>query len=263
MSNSFVFYESFAEALQDLPGDAFKECVMALCSYVFKDKDPNTDSLMTKMFFSMARPLLDSNIAKKENGSKGGRPKKTTPERVKQEEKPMVTEKKPMVIKSETIGFETENHRFPMSKPDVDVDVDVDVDGDVDGDVEKVRECKASPGVVSVLSDSDAESLGIDPVVSGAVSAWIENRDAKGEPLSEAELKSFVSVIKAKTKEHGPQAVADLIGESMSNGYKGVIWDRLDRNRGKPKNAYIDRIDHRMDVVDEWARSVGAYEEGS
>ena len=246
MSNSFVFYESFAEALQDLPDAEFKKCVMALCSYVFEDEDPNVDSIAVKIFFAMARPLLDANIAKKENGSKGGRPKKV--EREKQEEKPMV-------MKSKTISYETENHRFSKSKPDV--DVDVDVDGDVDGDVRR----RNALGLVPTLSSADVESLGVDPVASDAVSAWVENRDAKGETLTDAELKSFVSMVKAKTREHGAQAVADLIRESMSNGYKGVTWDKLDRNRGKPRNAYIDRIDHRMDVVDEWARSSGAFEE--
>ena len=116
-------------------------------------------------------------------------------------------------------------------------------------------------GLVPTLSGADVESLGVDPVTSGVVSAWIENRDAKGETLTDAELKSFVSMVKAKTREYGAQAVADLIRESMSNGYKGVMWDKLGRNRGKPKNTYIDRIDHRLDVVDEWARSLGAFEE--
>lgn len=154
----------------------------------------------------------------------------------------------------------------PIQK-DGDTDTDTDTDTENETDTEKDGVSPIVPFSamtrVSRVEEDDLQSLGVPAELCEQVSEWIENRDAKGETLTEAELKSFVSRVKVKTKEYGPQAVADLIGESMSNGYKGVTWDRLDRNRGKPKNAYIDRIDHRMDVVDEWARSVGAYEEGS
>ncbi len=238
MSSSFIFYESFADALRDLPSEEFKKCVMALCSYVFDNEEPEVDSAIVKIFFSMARPLLDANMAKKEAGCRGGRPRKTTAENEEQNKKPMVTEQK-------TIGFETENHRLSKSKPDVDVDKDVDVDRDVERDVEGERACASffSINDVPELSEEDAASLGVPPALCEPVSRWVSNRTSRRETLTQNELRSFVSMVKSKARTYGAQAISDLIAETMSNGYKGIPWDRLERRaRDKPEKSALDRL---------------------
>ncbi len=240
MSSSFIFYESFADALRDLPSEEFKKCVMALCSYVFDNEEPEVDSAIVKIFFSMARPLLDANMAKKEAGCRGGRPRKTTAENEEQNKKPMVMEQK-------TIGSETENHRLSKSKPDVDVDVDkdVDVDRDVERDVEgeRARASFFSINDVPELSEEDAASLGVPPALCEPVSRWVSNRTSRRETLTQNELRSFVSMVKSKARTYGAQAISDLIAETMSNGYKGIPWDRLERRaRDKPEKSALDRL---------------------
>lgn len=96
---SFVIYNSFLEAANNLPDADFKQCIMSIRDYALYGIDEDTDNWAINVILSMAKPLLAS--ARKryenciENGSKGkdfgkdgGRPKKYTSE-TKPQEKPL------------------------------------------------------------------------------------------------------------------------------------------------------------------------------
>ena len=95
MNESFVFYRSFAEALNELPAEQYKEVMVALSSYALDGALPDTDcmSQIARMVFTLVKPQIDANTKRRENGSRGGRPSA----------KPLVSEntdnKKPMVSK--------------------------------------------------------------------------------------------------------------------------------------------------------------------
>lgn len=115
MRDSLVFYRSFYEAVKDLPAEEFKEAVSAIMEYGLNDEE-QAPSGAAKVFLIMAKPLIDANNKKHENGKKGaefgklgGRPKKETP--IKPQENPKETPKKPQ-----------EN---PNRTPNVNVDVNV------------------------------------------------------------------------------------------------------------------------------------------
>lgn len=115
MRDSLVFYRSFYEAVKDLPAEEFKEAVSAIMEYGLNDEE-QAPSGAAKVFLIMAKPLIDANNIKHENGKKGaefgklgGRPKKETP--IKPQENPKETPKKPQ-----------EN---PNRTPNVNVDVNV------------------------------------------------------------------------------------------------------------------------------------------
>jgi hypothetical protein len=53
----------------------------------------------------------------------------------------------------------------------------------------------------------------------------------------------MVSMVKANTVKYGAQAVSDLITENMGNGYKGILWDRLERkSRDKPRKSVAEQF---------------------
>jgi hypothetical protein len=57
---SFVFYQSFIEALEDMDDKQFRESILALCNYgLFKQKSDYKG--MVKMYMTQAIPQLDSN----------------------------------------------------------------------------------------------------------------------------------------------------------------------------------------------------------
>ena len=83
--DSFVFYRSFFEALQDMGKEEQADCLMTLCDYALNGEDATRKppTPVAGMFLKLAKPQIDANNRRFENGCKGaefgklgGRPKK-------------------------------------------------------------------------------------------------------------------------------------------------------------------------------------------
>nr|DAF85651.1 MAG TPA: replisome organizer protein [Siphoviridae sp. ctYcY12] len=74
MRESVVFYRSFYEAIRRLPAEQFKASALAILEYGLDGKEPETDGI-ERTVFCMAKPQIDANNRRYENGTKGGRPK--------------------------------------------------------------------------------------------------------------------------------------------------------------------------------------------
>lgn len=122
--DSFVFYRSFYDAIQNIPKDSQLELYSALFEYAFNGEEPEFSDGIAKALFVLIKPNIDSANARYqanyENGKKGGRPKE------KPEENPKKTQTKPK---------ENPNKTESKAKPNLNVDVDVDEDVDVNVDV--------------------------------------------------------------------------------------------------------------------------------
>jgi hypothetical protein len=74
---SFVFYESFLGALEDLDDKQFRECIVALCNYGLYQKKGDYKGVI-KMYMSATIPQIDANelkrITARLNGMNGGAP---------------------------------------------------------------------------------------------------------------------------------------------------------------------------------------------
>lgn len=70
--DSMVFYRSFFEAVEDLPPEDFKQAVTAIMRYAL---DGTADDVkgVAKSILIMARPQIDKNNKRYENGTSGGR----------------------------------------------------------------------------------------------------------------------------------------------------------------------------------------------
>ena len=75
MRESFIFYKSFYEALNDLDEPADKIAfIEAICEYALNEEKPKLSGPLKGMF-NLARPQIDKNNIRYENGKKGGAPK--------------------------------------------------------------------------------------------------------------------------------------------------------------------------------------------
>lgn len=74
MRDSVVFYRSFYEAIRMLPPEQFKASALSILEYGLDGKEPETDGI-ERTVFCMAKPQIDANNRRYENGTKGGRPK--------------------------------------------------------------------------------------------------------------------------------------------------------------------------------------------
>jgi hypothetical protein len=103
MRDSLVFYRSFYEAIKDLPQEERLKAYEYIFNYAFEDKEPEENGA-ARAIFKMAKPQIDANNQRYENGCKGaeygklgGRPRKEKPQ-----ENPKETPKKPQENPKET-----------------------------------------------------------------------------------------------------------------------------------------------------------------
>ena len=116
---SILFYVDWGETFNALTDEQAGKLIKHLCAYV-NDEDPQTDDPIVNAVFVNIRQQLKRDLKKyediclknKENGKKGGRPKKET------EENP-----------NKPSGFY--ENPTKAKKPDTDTDTDTDIDKDI------------------------------------------------------------------------------------------------------------------------------------
>lgn len=109
MRDSFVFYNSYYEAISELDEKTQLQIFKAVCEYALNGNTPELTGI-PKAVFALIKPTIDANEKRYNNGKKGGRPKKTNDSE----------NEKPTVLNSETNGYENE-------KPNVNDNVNVNV----------------------------------------------------------------------------------------------------------------------------------------
>lgn len=131
MRDSFIFYRSFFEAAEDLSPE--EKCAMfdAICDYALNFAEPSLEGT-PKLAFRLIKPQLDANIARYNNGQKGGRPSSKI---TKPKPKRNLTKTKPKP-----------NHNLDVTKPEPlkqlgstsvkpNVNDNVNVNGNLNGNV--------------------------------------------------------------------------------------------------------------------------------
>ena len=71
---SFVFYDSFYQAMSYLNDKEKIQYIEAICNYSLFDITIEMDEKIEGMF-ALIKPQIDANIKKREDGKKGGRPR--------------------------------------------------------------------------------------------------------------------------------------------------------------------------------------------
>ena len=73
MREGVVFYRSFADAIKSLPEELQLEALWGVIEYGLDGKIPDGNGVTTAIYI-MAKPQIDANVKRYENGTKGGRP---------------------------------------------------------------------------------------------------------------------------------------------------------------------------------------------
>lgn len=67
--------------------------------------------------------------------------------------------------------------------------------------------------------------------LADAISDWIAYKAEKRDAYKPTGLKSLLTQIENQKDQNGAQAVVDVIRLSMSNGWRGIIWDQIKPGR--------------------------------
>lgn len=80
MVEGFVFYKSFADAVDALPAEQYKAIVQSVCHYAIYGVVPEDLDPVSLAMFTLMRPQIDANNKRREAGRKGGEAKENTTE---------------------------------------------------------------------------------------------------------------------------------------------------------------------------------------
>lgn len=70
----------------------------------------------------------------------------------------------------------------------------------------------------------------LDPALTDAVREWLTYKQERRQAYKPTGLKRLITQVHTKAEVYGWEPVAELIMDSIANGYQGILWDRL-----KPK----------------------------
>ena len=133
---SFVFYASFYEALQDLKDKERLKMYDAICELALNNKEIKMAGL-AKTIFTLIKPQILANQKRYENGKKGGRPKKETNGLQEEETNGFENKKTTGYKKTETKTKPNENVNVNVNE-NVNDNVNVNALALYDADVEKI-----------------------------------------------------------------------------------------------------------------------------
>jgi hypothetical protein len=180
MRDSFIFYRSFFEAAEDLGPE--EKCAMfdAICDYALNFAEPSLEGT-PKMAFRLIKPQLDANIARFNNGQKGGRPSSN---KTKPKPNHNLTKTKPKP--STSLGYTTEKPNVNVNgndNPNVNGNDNVNVNGVDKPSIDAVKEWMYHCGCRNISEsekfwyyyESKGWMIGHVPMVNwkAAVLSWI------------------------------------------------------------------------------------------
>ena len=185
--NSFVFYDSFLEAMKHLNDAEFRECVLKIRDYALDGVDKESSSPMVNVIMALAKPNLDSArrryMASVENGKKGaefgklgGAPK----------------------------GNQNARKKQPQKQPlDVDANEDVDVNEDENDDIDVYDAADGTSGEQGFSSSFSNPSNSVLRERANDSERLKEKEERKEPPTEEQPSSSNDSVVGVADKEKG------------------------------------------------------------
>ena len=82
------------------------------------------------------------------------------------------------------------------------------------------------------------EEAGLQEKVEEALLTWLQYKYEKRQPYQPTGLKALITKARNNAKQHGCEAVVDVISTSASSGYQGIVWDRIKKGTAKKENQF-------------------------
>ena len=204
MRDSFTFYRSFMEGLENMNAEDFKTMVLAISHYAMDDRMPVDLNFWQEPLFISWKANVDASNKRRNNGLLGGRPPKD------QTEKPLVSDEKPLVTNTKPLVLdEKPNKNMKENKKEKKED-EREVETDREAESEEKKE---DDNTLSFPKENDCRTASVQRVID----EW--------NKLSVLGVKQ-VSTIRTESSRYKM-----LCKRIADNGEQGVI-DAINRIRG-------------------------------
>lgn len=243
MNNSFVFYRSFFDATEDMTDAEFRQAMTALMTYALDGEEPDVSGLI-KTFFRMAKPQVDANQDKKNKGGApvGNQNAKKQPKQPQNNLKTTKQQKQPNVNVNVNVNDNVNANDNVNDNENANVNVNVNAN-----DNTFCPEAETAPAEIAasfVLNDGTLYNVTENDVVMyQQLYPGIDCRQ---------ELRNIVGWCDANPSRRKTRSGA----KRFLNNWLSRAQNQARPSAGTKKtgSAYIDAINNRMDVVDEWYR---------
>lgn len=241
MKNSFLIMTNWAVALKGLPEHTTSELIKMICEYQVDETIRDSDDMTAVAIFNSWKPKMDENTEayertkqlRSEAGKKGNE--------IRWHSKVSQSDRKT----SQSDRKLSQEHRKHIAKI-------ADTDTDTVTDSNNITPLTPLKGETPEATIDDS-SLS-DPV-KAMLKEWVQYKRERREGYKPAGLKSLITTATRYEKSAGADAVCEVIRKSMSSGYKGIVWDRLDGKAPAKGNKFNEFPQNQYDY-DELERTL-------
>ncbi len=222
--SQFTFYRSFAEAAGRIRSKSARcDYYESIINYALFEREPAYDAIAdaAAMGFVLIRPTLDASRQKAISGQRGG--------------------------KSEANRKREDSGSTPEAEADLEehgTEKEEENENEKEKEDEKKKEkesCKGSAFTAAERERMIRESLKeFSEALREAVRSWAQYKSERREPYKQMGFEALLSRIAGSARDYGEKAVIDIISQSMSSGYKGILFDRIGQNRPQPRKSMAD-----------------------
>ena len=202
MNESFVFYRSFAEALEQLPAEQYKEAMVAICRYGLDGVMTNTEDPVCHAIMTLVKPQIDANAKRRESGKKGAE------SRWHSDGKPMAKDSKPMATSCESI---------PNANANANVNANVK---------EKSVEKKARPRFTPPTRE-DVEAYCRERKNSVNAERFINFYASKGWMIGKSPMKDWKAAVRTWEQKDDTRTAPDKFGEQRADDLDAMLINRI------------------------------------
>lgn len=103
-NESFVFYRSFMEALDDLPAEQYKAAMSAILHYGIDGELPSDVDPVVQALFKLMKPQVDANVKRRNSGRSGADKRWNDGKAIANDSKPIVNDSKHMASDSKPMA---------------------------------------------------------------------------------------------------------------------------------------------------------------
>ena len=199
--SQFTFYDSFYRALSRIRKKADRaDAYDAIVAYALLGEEPELDKLSdaAAIAFEVIRPNLDASRRKAASGKQGGKAKKQTGSKPEANASTEEANRK-QVKEQEQVKEQDKEQTLYTPTPPAEAKVDL-----------------------SCLS----------PNMQAKLDQWLAYKKERRENYKPTGLQALVTKIRSSVDKYGEAAVCELIDNSMSSGYQGILFDRLQQRGG-------------------------------
>lgn len=129
---------------------------------------------------------------------------------------------------------------------------EIEIEKDIEIDIDKRKSKKKSEPKIDFEKMVDEKLF--PEAISEKVKEWLKYKTEIKKPYNtETGFNTFLKKVRTNLIRYGENAVIEVIDDSMSNGYQGVIWDRLEKTKAYHKQTKADELNDFYAMAADWA----------